>query len=36
MLWELKRTVSVKRFFLAHRDGSFEHPQKVLKLMDNK
>ena len=31
MLWVLKRTVSMRRFF-----GSFEHPNHMFKLMDKK
>ena len=36
MLWVLKRTVLIRRFFWApktHWDGSFEHPKHIFKLM---
>ena len=36
MLWVLKRTVSLRRFFWSHLDGSFEHPKHMLKLMGKK
>ena len=32
MLWVIKRTVSLRRLFRAHRDGSFEHPQKGVEI----
>ena len=34
MLWVLKRTVSMRRFF--YQDGSFEHPRHMFKLMNKK
>ena len=38
MLWVLKRTVSLRRFFWApsHWDGSFEHPKQMLELIHKK